>query len=131
MAVRNVLTKQGALRLASDRRRELDRARGEQDKRVEEATAETLVALQGRDDAERALEAARAEVRGSLRKILAEDVSVERAAALLDVDVTEVRRLIKAAPTDTDTASGSAKQGGSVTALPDAGGSGSAARRAG
>lgn len=130
MAGRNVLTKQSALKLASDRRRELDRARGEQDKRIEEATAATLVALQGRDAAERTLEAAQAEVGESLRKVLAEDVSVERAAALLDVDVAEVRRLMKVAPTDTE-AAGGARQGGSVTALPDAGGSGSAARRAG
>ena len=128
MAGRNVLTKQGALRLASDRRRELDRARGEQDKRIEEATAATLVALQGRDDAERALEAAQAEVGESLRKVLAEDVSVERAAALLDVDVAEVRRLIKAASTD-GVATGGAKQGGSTTGLSYAGENRGAARR--
>ncbi|WP_375502672.1 hypothetical protein [uncultured Jatrophihabitans sp.] len=130
MAGRNVLTKQSALKLASDRRRELDRARGEQDKRIEEATASTLVALQVREDAERALEAAQAEVGESLRKMLAEDVSVERAAALLDLDVTEVRRLMKAAPTESETAGGS-KQVGSVTALPDASGSDSAARQTG
>ena len=57
-------------------------------------------------------------------------MSVERAAALLDVDVTEVRRLMKAAPTESETAGGS-KQTGSVTALSGASGSDSAARRAG
>ena len=129
MAGRNVLTKQRALKLASDRRRELDRARGEQDKRIEEATASTLVALQARKDAERALEGAQAEVGQSLRKILAEDVSVERAAALLDLDATEVRRLMKV-PTESETAGGS-KQAGSVTALADASGSDTAAPRAG
>lgn len=96
------MSKQAALKVAGDRRRQLDRQRGEQDERIEVATAETLVALQVRDDAERALDAAQAKVGDSLRRILAEDVTVNRAAALLDLDVTEVRRLLKAAPAKAD-----------------------------
>lgn len=131
MATRNVMKKQTALAKARERRRELDRERGEHDLRIEEATAATLVALEVSADAERALEAAQAEVGESLRLILAEDVSVARAAALLDLDVSEVRRLMKAAPTDAAEQPSGAKRTGSVSVLPDAAGSDSASRPAG
>lgn len=104
MGARNVLTKQNALKLAGERRRVLDRARGEQDKRIEQVTAATLLAFERRDDAERALVAAQAEVGESVRQILAEGVSLDRAAALLDVDPSEVRQMMKATPINSEAA---------------------------
>lgn len=100
MAARGVRTKQSALAKARERRRELDKTRDEQDQRIEEATAVALVALEGRDEAERVLAAATDRVGAALRLLFAEDVSAERAAALLEVDVTEIRRLVKAAPAE-------------------------------
>ncbi|CCG02763.1 conserved protein of unknown function [Blastococcus saxobsidens DD2] len=93
--VRTVSRQAAALTKARERRRALDAARDEQDRRVEEATAEALVALEGRREAEQALQAATAALGETLRTLLAEDVSVERAAALLELDIAEVRRLTK------------------------------------
>lgn len=131
MATRNVMTKQSALAKARKRRRALDRERGEQDQRIEEATAATLVALEVRADAERALDAAQAEVGKSLRLILAETVSLDRAAALLDLDVSEARRLMKAAPAEGAEQPAGGKPAAPLAALPEAAGSDSASRRAG
>ncbi|RZU31028.1 hypothetical protein [Blastococcus saxobsidens] len=92
---RTVSRQAAALTKARERRRALDVARDEQDRRVEEATAEALVALEARSEAEQALLAATAALRETLRTLLAEDVPVERAAALLELDTAEVRRLTK------------------------------------
>jgi hypothetical protein len=54
------------------------------------------VALEARSEAEQALAAATAELGERLRRLLAEDVPAERAAALLELDIAEVRRLTKA-----------------------------------
>ncbi|WP_092195864.1 hypothetical protein [Blastococcus tunisiensis] len=86
-----------ALTKARERRRALDAARDEQDRRVEEATAEALVALEARREAEQGLQAATATLAETLRALLAEDVSAERAAALLELDTAEIRRLTKTA----------------------------------
>ena len=101
MATRNVSKQANALAKARERRRALDRVRDEQDQRIEEATASVLVALDVCAEAERALESATGEVGAMLKALLVEDVSPERAAALLELDVAEVRRFVKAAPTDT------------------------------
>ncbi len=73
-------------------RRALDKARDDQGQRIEEATATAIVALEGRADAERALDAATSQVGEALKVPLAEDVTAEKAAAL---DVSEVRQLVK------------------------------------
>ena len=94
---RTVSRQASALTKARERRRALDAARDEHDRRIEEATAEALVALEARSEAEQALVVATAALGETLRTLLAEDVSAERAAALLELDTAEVRRLAKAA----------------------------------
>ena len=93
---RTVSRQAAALTKARERRRALDAARDEHDRRVEEATAEALVALEARSEAEQALAVATAALGETLRTLLAEDVPAERAAALLELDSAEVRRLTKA-----------------------------------
>lgn len=100
--VRTVSRQATALTNARERRRALDAARDEQDRRVEEATAEALVALEARREAEQGLQAATATLAETLRALLVEDVLAERAAALLEMDTAEVR----AADEDDRTASG-------------------------
>ena len=100
MAPRNVSKQTSALAKARERRRALDKARDEQDRRIEEAMAGALVALEVRADAERALECATSQLGEALKLLLAEDVSTDKAAALLELDATEVRRLVRAAVTD-------------------------------
>jgi hypothetical protein len=97
MATRNVSKQASALAQARERRRALDRARDEQDRRVEEATAAALLASDVRVEAQRALHGATARFGAALRVLMAEDVSAERAAALLELDASEIRRLAKAA----------------------------------
>ena len=83
---RTVSRQAAALTKARERRRALDAARDEHDRRVEHATAEALVALEARREAEQALAAATADLGETLRTLLAEDVPAERAAALLELD---------------------------------------------
>lgn len=97
MVARNVSKRQSALVKARERRRATDKARDEQDRRIEEATATVLIALEIRAEAEQALEAATGQVGVALRHLIAEDVSADRAAALLELDVVEVRRLARVA----------------------------------
>jgi len=133
MATRNVSKQASALVKARERRRALDKARDEQDQRIEEATAAAMVALEGRAEAERALEAATGQVGESLKVLLAEDVPAEKAAALLELDVTEVRRLVKAAPAEAGGPQPGRESGpkATVSVLPEAAGGEGAARRAG
>ncbi len=100
MATRNMAKPVNALAKARERRRALDKARDEQDDRIEAATASVLVALEVRAEADRALESATSHVGAMLKALLVEDVSIERAAALLELDVSQVRRLVRAAPSD-------------------------------
>ena len=97
MASRNG-SRQAALVRARERRRELDRDRDAQDERIEEATAEAFVALDTCGEAQETLAAATAQLGIAVRKLLAEDVTAEKAAALLELDMAEVRRLSKATP---------------------------------
>ena len=103
--VRTVSRQAAALAKARERRRSLDAARDEHDRRVEEATAAALVALEARSEAEQALTAATAALGETLCNLLAEDVPAERVAALLELDSAEVRRLTKAAARPAVTAS--------------------------
>ena len=130
MATRNASKQSAALAKARDRRRELDRERDEQDRLVEEATAEAMVVLEQRGSAEHALAAATGELGKALRGLLGSGVSAERAAALLELDVAEVRRLTK--PLASETPAAATKPAvGAVRALPGADGGEGAARRAG
>ena len=99
---RNVSRQSAALATARARRRELDRERDSKDLQVEEATAAALVMLQLRGEAQTGLEVASAALGMSLRALLEQDVSADRAAALLELDLTEVRRLTKPVATDND-----------------------------
>jgi len=100
MAIRTVSANRSALAKARQQRRELDRARDEQDQRLEETTAAALLALESRDQAARALQTATGRAGEAVRLLLALQVSAERAAALLDLTVIELRRLARAAPVD-------------------------------
>jgi hypothetical protein len=102
--VRTVSRQAAALTKARERRRALDAAREEHDRQVEDATAEALVALEARSEAEQAFEAATAAFGERLRTLLAENVPAERAAALLELDTAEVQRLTKAADRSSPTA---------------------------
>ena len=122
MATRNVSKQTSALAKARERRRALDKARDEQDQRIDEATAGAIVVLEIRADAERALESAMMQLGEALKLLLAEDVSTDKAAALLEMDVTEVRRLVRTVSTDAGEPNARRKPGNSTTAsvLPGA-----------
>ncbi len=115
MAIRTVSANRSALAKARQRRRELDRARDEQDQCLEEATAAVLLALESRDQADRALDAATRRAGEEVRLLLALQVSAERAAALLDLTVIEVRRLARAAPVDDEPPTGRRRLAGPVS----------------
>jgi hypothetical protein len=97
MTTRNANKQANALAKARERRRELDKTRDEQDRRVEQATAAALVALDARKAAELSLRDATQGLADALRRLVSQDVSIERAAALLELDAKEVRRLTKLA----------------------------------
>jgi hypothetical protein len=122
MATRNVSKQASALAKARERRRALDKARDEQDQRIEEATAGAFIALEVRADAERALESATSLLGKALKLLLAEDVSIDKAGALLELEASEVRRLTRAASLDGEAAD--ARRQSAVTAtvrvVPDA-----------
>jgi hypothetical protein len=111
---------------ARERRRELDKARDEQDRRVEQATATALVALDVRKAADQSLREATEGLANALRRLVGQDVSIERAAAPLELDATEVRRLTKLATGDNSHAF---KLVVSATATPDTDARDSATRR--
>jgi hypothetical protein len=118
VTTRNVTRRASALAKARERRRELDKTRDEQDRRVEQATAMALVALDTRRDAERSLLEATEGLADALRRLVGQEVSIERAAALLELDATEVKRLTRsAAGQNSQTLKSSAR----LTAPPDSG----------
>jgi DNA-directed RNA polymerase specialized sigma24 family protein len=122
MATRNVSKQASALAKARERRRALDKARDEQDQRIEEATAGAFIALEVRADAERALESATKKLGEALKLLLAEDLSTDKAAALLELEATEVRRLVRTVSTDTgeSNARRQSAAAATVSVLPDA-----------
>ena len=89
-----------ALKKVRERQRELDREDDERRearrKRIAEASATVMVALGRYEDAAAALDEATGEVGAAMRTLMAEDVDVDRAAALLDLDAAEVKRFAKA-----------------------------------
>jgi hypothetical protein len=131
MTTRNVSKQASALAKARERRRALDRDRDQHDRRVEEATAGALLAWEVRIEAQRGLDTATAQFGEALRALTAEGVSVERAAALLELDVTEMRRLAKATASADATSKEAEAGSAAVAMLPSAAGGESAARRAG
>ena len=133
MTSKNANNHATALARARERRRALDQARDEQDARIEEATASALVALEGRAVAEQALAAATGGLATAVRALFDEGVGVDRAAALLEVDVAEVRRLARSAgPVAVSVTSGRDHPPAPVAVLPAAAGMGAeAVRRAG
>lgn len=130
---RSQIRQSEALRRARERQRELDRqedeAREAARARIADASAAAIVALERRAEAERTLATATSAAGNAVRALLAEDVEVDRAAALLDMSETDVRRLVKAAaPEQADreartTPSRSPSSGGAapVTPLGDGG----------
>lgn len=100
MATKTANPRQAALLLARERRLKLDADRDAKDRRIEEATAAALVALGERAEAERAVEAATAELGKAVRELLAEDASQDKAAELVGITAAEVRRLTKVKGTD-------------------------------
>jgi hypothetical protein len=99
--VRSQVRSADALKKARERQRELDREEDERRearrKRIAEASATALVALGRYEDAAAALDDATVEVGEAVRTLMAEDVDVDRAGALLELDAAEVRRFSKAA----------------------------------
>jgi len=89
-----------ALKKVRERQRELDREDDERRearrKRIAEASATVMVALGRYEDAAAALEEATAVVGVAMRTLMGEDVDVDRAAALLELDAAEVKRFAKA-----------------------------------
>ncbi len=111
-------TRQQALTVARQKARErrltLDRSRDEADRKVEEATATTLIALDARDAVVAELEAAEQNVSSALRELLAcPGVTLDRAASLADLTLTELRRLMR---------STAAEETGATDAQPGSGG---------
>jgi hypothetical protein len=92
---RTVTAKQQALAKARARRVAMDADRDARDRRVEEATAEVLVLLAERTRAEQEIGRTNRAVADALQLVLAEGVSVEAAANLVDLEVGEVRRLVR------------------------------------
>lgn len=99
---RSQIRQSDALRRARERQRELDRqedeAREVSRARIADASAAAIISLERRADAEQALAAATSAAGEAVRALLAKDVDVERAAALLELDLAGLRRLLKAAP---------------------------------
>jgi DNA-directed RNA polymerase specialized sigma24 family protein len=122
MATRNVSKQASALAKARARRRALDKARDQQDQRIEEATAAAFIALEVRADAERALESATKRLGEALKLLLAEDLSTDKAAALLELEATEVRRLVRTVSTDAGESNARRQSAASAaaSAFPDA-----------
>ena len=77
---------------------ELNRARAERDVRIEQAVTAALVTLDQRRAAQQAVHAATDELVTALRQLVGEQVSVEGAATLTGVELTELRRLLREQP---------------------------------
>lgn len=143
MAAKTVAANKAALAKAREAREKLDEDVRVKEQRQDVATATALVALEQLVEIEVCRDGVLAGVGAAVRALMEQDVSAERAAGLLGVDVGEVRRLSKVAPVEVPVASATDKRSGkpaagdearaksTVTALPSQGGSEDAARRAG
>lgn len=128
MTARTAGANKAALTRARERREKLDEAVRAQEQRQDMATAVASVALERLAEVEAARDAVVADVGSAVRALMEEDVTAERAAGLLDIDVAEVRRLSKVVPVEEPAAStwtSTAKVGGKATveSLPDRSGS--------
>lgn len=70
-----------------------DRDRADRDRRIEAAAAEVFLGLIARDHAAYLMSDAETRVGAALRRLLAKDIDVDRAAALCELTAREVRRL--------------------------------------
>jgi len=85
---------------ARERRSALDQDRVARDRRVEEATAQVLLQLQQRAAAEQAVQVANAQIGLVLRRLLDDEgIAAHGVGALVELTVSEVRRLARAVPT--------------------------------
>lgn len=111
-----------ALKKMRERQRELDREDDERREarreRIAGASASALVALGRYEKALAAVGDATVEVGTAVRALLAEDVDLDRAAALLELDAAEVRRFSKAAGDKTPANVNNAGAGGDATVTP-------------
>lgn len=70
-----------------------DRDRRDLDRRIEAAAGEVFLGLAARDHAAALVSDAETRVGAALRRLLAEDIDVDRAAALCELTAREVRRI--------------------------------------
>jgi len=112
-----------AMAMARERRSALDQDRAARDRRVEEATAQVLLQLQERAAAEQAVQIANAQIGAVLRRLLNDEgIAAQGVGGLVDLTVSEVRRLARAVPTAAGEgqvhATGAAGAGGRLAAVP-------------
>ena len=95
--MRKVTRTQAALTRARERRIELDRGRDERDRRVEQAVAEVLVLRGERAQLQQRLAELAPATGQALRQLQREGVTLGQAAELCELEVAEVRRLVRSA----------------------------------
>ena len=119
---RNQIRSAEALRKMRERQRELDREDDERREarreRIAGASASAMVAVGRYDRALGAVEVAMAEVGTAVRALLAEDVDVDRAAALLELDAAEVRRFSRAVADKPSAEAKASTAGGDAAVTP-------------
>ncbi len=94
-----VSSRQQAMTKARERRTALDQDRAARDRRVEEATAQVLLQLQERAAAEQAVQVANAQIGVVLRRLLDDEgIAAHGVGGLVELTVSEVRRLARAVP---------------------------------
>jgi hypothetical protein len=103
--VRTVNARQAALKKAREKRLKLDAERDARDRRIEDATADALVELDERAEAEATVARINEQIGTALRRLLDEGVGLDGVAQLAGLDVSEVRRLTKPSATLGDAAS--------------------------
>ncbi len=110
-----------ALEQARLRRITLDQERDERDRRIEEGAADVLMLLEQRAEAQQVLERANTAIGAALARIAQDETSPERIAALCDLEVGEVKRLMRAAQSGAPArARGDAAPSTELAAVPDA-----------
>ena len=87
--------KRAALVKARERRTAVDRDRQARDSRVEQAAARVVLGVQQRESAARAMHDANVGIGTALLELLAERIALQDAAELCDLDICEVRRLLR------------------------------------
>ncbi len=90
-------SKQAALSRARERRVALDRDRAARDNRVEQAAARVFVLREQHAAAAQAMQKTNTEVGKALRELLEEGIGLAGVAELCELDVGQVRRLVRTA----------------------------------